>query len=99
MVGGASRKSVSAPSATTRLSSHALGPDVDASRGKPVKCPSSSRGSPSHAHGHRGAGPCVGRWPGGGGVVLVGGDPGIGKSTLLLQALAGLAAAATARCT
>ncbi|TXG94642.1 MAG: DNA repair protein RadA [Rhodocyclaceae bacterium] len=29
----------------------------------------------------------------GGGVVLIGGDPGIGKSTLLLQALAGLSAA------
>ena len=31
-----------------------------------------------------------------GGVVLIGGDPGIGKSTLLLQALAELSAAATA---
>jgi predicted ATP-dependent serine protease len=29
-----------------------------------------------------------------GGVVLIGGDPGIGKSTLLLQALANLAAPA-----
>jgi DNA replication and repair protein RadA len=30
-----------------------------------------------------------------GGVVLIGGDPGIGKSTLLLQALAGMSAAHT----
>jgi DNA repair protein RadA/Sms len=33
-----------------------------------------------------------------GGVVLIGGDPGIGKSTLLLQALARLAQAAQERC-
>ena len=33
-----------------------------------------------------------------GGVVLIGGDPGIGKSTLLLQALAGLSQIAK-RCT
>ena len=31
-----------------------------------------------------------------GGVVLIGGDPGIGKSTLLLQALAGMAASSSA---
>ena len=34
-----------------------------------------------------------------GGVVLIGGDPGIGKSTLLLQAMDALQRAACPRCT
>ena len=57
-----------------------------------------ARRGPAHPHRHRRARPRARRRPRARArVVLVGGDPGIGKSTLLLQALAALAAQRRAR--
>ncbi len=82
-----------ASATTTRLSAHAAGPGADVSRGKPVKL---SQVEPDGARRMVTGIAELDRVLGGGlvsgGVVLVGGDPGIGKSTLLLQALSGLAA-------